>query len=239
MSLNDTVTQARQAIWQECVGAIQHELSIDSRRSLIIMPPRFGEESVFARLATSLFDKGARRVLCLSEHRVSLQYVERTLRTQLGKGFSYAVSRDNQATNAQIVLSTYRAMENHLGGGGLLNFTPDSFDCVVCFDCDRSGAEKFRQIVEFFTPRLMRLGITPTAWRHDGSTIHDLFGETTYAVSLGEAEKRGAIVVDYQNVLDRLQEEGVLVRPTGIAYARRVNSAGASSQTGCDYCADD
>ncbi|HXH26457.1 MAG TPA: DEAD/DEAH box helicase family protein [Candidatus Acidoferrum sp.] len=224
MTLTNPVAEARQTVHRECLAALQQSFEIGNKRGLVIMPPRLGEEHICARFVAHLLTKGAQRVLYLADQLVPLGYAARALRTQLGDTYTFATFRDGKAPDARVVFATYQAMGSYVGEDETVRlFEPDTFDVVVCFDCDRAGAEKFRQVVEYLDPKHFRLGFAPTPWRHDGTTIHDLFGEETYSLSLGAVDEREVAVIDYQNVLDRLQEEGLLVTPAGTAYAERVS----------------
>jgi superfamily II DNA or RNA helicase len=69
----------------------------------------------------------------------------------------------------------------------------DHFDLVVIDEAHHSSARTWREVAEHFTPKL-RLGLSATPERLDGSDLSHLFSEVAFEMKLAEAVESGYLV---------------------------------------------
>ena len=70
---------------------------------------------------------------------------------------------------------------------------PDEFDLVVIDEAHHSTAKTWREVAEHFRPKL-RLGLSATPERLDGSDLSHLFSEIAFEMKLAEAVESGYLV---------------------------------------------
>ena len=67
------------------------------------------------------------------------------------------------------------------------DFAPDCFDYIIIDEAHRTGAEGYRKILEYFTPKFV-LGMTATPSRTDGYDVYSLFNHViAYRITLQDA----------------------------------------------------
>lgn len=93
-------------------------------------------------------------------------------------------SGTNRNQNAKYLFATIQSIsrENHL-----YQFEKDAFDYVLIDEVHKAGAESYKRVIEYFTPKFM-LGMTATPERTDGFNIYELFDyNIAYEIRLQEA----------------------------------------------------
>ena len=98
------------------------------------------------------------------------------------------VVQGRHEVDAPFVVGMVQTLHNRLE-----QIPPDWFDLVVIDEAHHSSAKTYRTIADHFTPKL-RLGLSATPERADGSDLSHLFSEISYQLSLAEAIESGYLV---------------------------------------------
>src|SRR5690625_4313890 len=70
---------------------------------------------------------------------------------------------------------------------------PYSKDLVILDEAHHSAAREWRQVAEYFHPRLL-LGLSATPERLDGLPLNDIFSVISYSMDIRDAVKQGILV---------------------------------------------
>jgi len=87
-------------------------------------------------------------------------------------------------------------------------FKPDHFDYIIIDESHRAGAQSYKNLIEYFTPRFL-LGMTATPERTDGADIFKLFDHNiAYEIRLNDAmEEQMLCPFHYYGVSDLFIDE--------------------------------
>ncbi|SDZ56741.1 Superfamily II DNA or RNA helicase [Evansella caseinilytica] len=125
-------------------------------------------------------------------------------------GLFSGTSRDQ---NTKYLFATIQSIsrDNHL-----CRFEKDEFDYVLIDEVHKAGAESYKRVMEYFTPKFM-MGMTATPERTDGFNIYELFDyNIAYEIRLQEAlEEEMLCPFHYFGVTD-FELDGQLIDDTAI-----------------------
>ncbi len=109
----------------------------------------------------------------------------RTFSKVIKKGRTFGLySGDDQELNSDFLFATIQTISKD---GHLAKFTRDQFDYIVIDESHRAGAESYKKILEYFTPKFL-LGMTATPERTDGLDIFKLYNyNIAYEIRLHQA----------------------------------------------------
>lgn len=98
----------------------------------------------------------------------------------------------------------------------LYQFEKDAFDYILIDEVHKAGAESYKRVIEYFTPKFM-LGMTATPERTDGFNIYELFDyNIAYEIRLQEAlEEEMLCPFHYFGVTD-FEWDGQLIDDTTV-----------------------
>ena len=168
---------------QQAFDAVFAALDRGVDRQLVALPTGVGKTVLAAHIAKK-FDK----VLFLA-HRAEL--VEQTARTMALVDPERTQGRIEQGTHdlgnaftIAMLPTVYRRLDR---------IPPDSFDCVILDEAHHACSKTFREVLDYFTPRL-RLGLTATPERLDGLALSNLFSEISYSMTLADAVNENLLV---------------------------------------------
>ena len=188
---------------QEAHDAIFSAMSRGVDKSLVCLPTGVGKTVLACHVANS-FD----RVLFLA-HRQEL--VEQTAETiaKVAPSRELGFFMQGQHQESSFTIGMIQSVHRRLG-----KIDPGAFDAIIVDECHHAMAKSWRAVCEHFTPRL-RLGLSATPERMDGSDLSCLFSEIVYQMSLLEAIS-----------------EGYLVRPVAHQCLTSCSLAGVKTQAG-------
>lgn len=89
---------------------------------------------------------------------------------------------------------------------------PYSKDLVILDEAHHSAAREWRQVAEYFHPRLL-LGLSATPERLDGLPLNDIFSVISYSMDIRDAVKQGILVPPIAVQIETNEDLGNL--PTG------------------------
>ncbi len=151
-------------------------------RQLIQLPTGVGKTCVAVHIAKK-FD----RVLFLVHRQELVEQTRSTVeRIEPDRSVGYLVQgiHDLQSFTIGMIPTVYNRLDR---------IDPNAFDLVVIDECHRSMAKTWRLVADHFNPKL-RIGLSATPERTDGSDLSCLFSEITYAMSVGEAIRESYLV---------------------------------------------
>lgn len=126
-----------------------------------------------------------RRMLFLVHREQIAMQALKSFRNVIGKGKTMGlVSGTHHDYDADFVFSTVQTMSRP---DNYQSIRPDEFDIIVIDEVHRAGAESYRRIMEYFTPKFW-LGMTASPERTDGFNIYELFDyNIAYEIRLQQA----------------------------------------------------
>lgn len=124
-----------------------------------------------------------RKVLFIAHRQRILSASEIGFKNVLGDRYSYKLyGGSSKETDATCLFAMVGTLAKHLD-----DFTPDCFDYIIIDEAHRTGAEGYRKILEYFTPKFV-LGMTATPSRTDGYDVYSLFNHViAYRITLQDA----------------------------------------------------
>ena len=145
---------------QECINIIDER---HSGKFLIQMATGLGKTVTFANLTR----KGRMLILSHREElvRQPLKYFEDSTGIEMSKETSHG---------EKVVSASVQSMIHRLD-----RFSPNDFDVVVVDEAHHAAAKSYKNVIEFFKPRLL-LGFTATPNRADKARLNDVFDEIIF-----------------------------------------------------------
>ena len=124
-----------------------------------------------------------RKVLFIAHRQRILSASEISFQNVLGDRYSYKLyGGSSKETDATCLFAMVGTLAKHLD-----DFAPDCFDYIIIDEAHRTGAEGYRKILEYFTPKFV-LGMTATPSRTDGYDVYSLFNHViAYRITLQDA----------------------------------------------------
>ena len=124
-----------------------------------------------------------RKVLFIAHRQRILSASEISFKNVLGDRYSYKLyGGSSKETDATCLFAMVGTLAKHLD-----DFAPDCFDYIIIDEAHRTGAEGYRKILEYFTPKFV-LGMTATPSRTDGYDVYSLFNHViAYRITLQDA----------------------------------------------------
>ena len=124
-----------------------------------------------------------RKVLFIAHRQRILSASEISFQNVLGDRYSYKLyGGSSKETDATCLFAMVGTLAKHLD-----DFAPDCFDYIIIDEAHRTGAEGYRKILEYFTPKFV-LGMTATPSRTDGYDVYSLFNHViAYRITLRDA----------------------------------------------------
>lgn len=124
-----------------------------------------------------------RKVLFIAHRQRILSASEISFKNVLGDRCSYKLyGGSSKETDATCLFAMVGTLAKHLD-----DFAPDCFDYIIIDEAHRTGAEGYRKILEYFTPKFV-LGMTATPSRTDGYDVYSLFNHViAYRITLQDA----------------------------------------------------
>ena len=167
---------------QEAYAAVFSALDRGVDRQLVSLPTGVGKTCVAVHIA-----KRFERVLFLVHRQELIEQTRSTVeRIEPDRAVGYLVQgrHDLQSFTIGMIPTVYNRLDR---------IDPDAFDLVVIDECHRSMAKTWRLVADHFNPKL-RIGLSATPERMDGSDLSCLFSEISYAMSVGDAVREGYLV---------------------------------------------
>lgn|GEM_PF-4786915 len=148
------------------------------------------------------------RILYLCHKGSILQQARETFAEVLGTKSHGNIFGGQFEDQEQIVYATFQALNARLGEGkSYQGFMRDEFDYIIVDENHHGPAPTYKEVIEYFEPRVMRLGLTGTSERLDRKDLEEVFGPKLYSYYLETAIADGVLTpVDY-----RLSAEQVAV----------------------------
>ena len=167
---------------QQAHDAVFAALGRGIDRQLLQLPTGVGKTCVAIHIA-----KRFERVLFLVHRQELVEQTRSTVeRIEPDRAVGYLVQgiHDLQSFTIGMIPTVYNRLDR---------IDPNAFDLVVIDECHRSMAKTWRLVADHFNPKL-RLGLSATPERMDGSDLSCLFSEISYAMSVGDAVREGYLV---------------------------------------------
>ena len=112
------------------------------------------------------------KFLFIVHRRTIAEEAMKTFQNLMGNNIKMGIySGNDRVTDASYIFSTVQTIskQNHLEA-----FSIDHFDYIVIDETHRAGADSYKRIMNYFTPKFM-LGMTATPERTDGADIFKMF----------------------------------------------------------------
>lgn len=167
---------------QEAFDAVFAALDRGVDRQLIHLPTGVGKTVLGCHIAAR-FD----RVLFLA-HRQELVAQTAGTMTRVDPAREVGFIMQGQHSIAPFTVGMIPSVHRRLE-----RIDPDAFDLVVIDECHHACSKTYRAVADHFNHRL-RLGLSATPERMDGSDLSHLFTEITYSMSVGDAVAEGLLV---------------------------------------------
>ncbi|MDJ0718861.1 MAG: DEAD/DEAH box helicase family protein, partial [Prochloraceae cyanobacterium] len=169
------------------------------RKALLVMATGTGKTRTAIALVDLLMRANwVKRVLFLADRTALLTQALRAFKSHLPTATAIDLTKNKNADNANVVLSTYPTMFNRINNsdGDRRVFGCGHFDLVIVDEAHRSIYKKYRLLFEYFDALLVGLTATPRAEvNRDTYRIFDLEpGVPTFAYELDDAIKDGHLV---------------------------------------------
>ena len=167
---------------QQAHDAVFAALDRGVDRQLLQLPTGVGKTCVAAHIA-----KKFKRVLFLVHRQELIEQTRSTVeRIEPDRVVGYLIQgvHDLQSFTIGMIPTVYNRLDR---------IDPNAFDLVVIDECHRSMAKTWRLVADHFNPKL-RIGLSATPERMDGSDLSCLFTEISYAMSVGDAVQEGYLV---------------------------------------------
>lgn len=167
---------------QQAHDAVFAALDRGADRQLLQLPTGVGKTCVAVHIA-----KKFNRVLFLVHRQELIEQTRSTVeRIEPDRAVGYLVQgvHDLQSFTIGMIPTVYNRLDR---------IDPNAFDLVVIDECHRSMAKTWRLVADHFNPKL-RIGLSATPERMDGSDLSCLFSEISYAMSVGDAVREGYLV---------------------------------------------
>lgn len=155
-------------------ACIQKINRMDSGRYLIQMATGLGKTVTFANI------KRHGRVLILSHREELVNQPRKYYDCPFGIEQGTLHSNGEEVVSASVQSIVRR----------LHHFQPDDFDIIICDEAHHAAAKTYRQIFDYFKPRLL-LGFTATPNRADGVRLDDVFSKIIFCRDLRWGIKNG------------------------------------------------
>lgn len=118
-----------------------------------------------------------KKFLFIVHRRTIAEEAMRSFERIIGTGKSMGIfSGDRKSTSADFIFSTVQTISKDENLG---LFKPNDFDYIVIDETHRSGADSYKKILNYFSPRFL-LGMTATPERTDG---YDIFRQFDYNIA--------------------------------------------------------
>ncbi len=164
---------------QEAHDAVFAALEKGIDRQLLQLPTGVGKTCVAVHIA-----KKFNRVLFLVHRQELVEQTRSTVeRIEPDRAVGYLIQgvHDLKSFTIGMIPTVYNRLDR---------IDPNAFDLIVIDECHRSMAKTWRLVADHFNPKL-RIGLSATPERMDGSDLSCLFSEISYAMSVGDAVREG------------------------------------------------
>ena len=171
----------------------------NGRKALLVMATGTGKTRTAIALVDLLMRANwVKRVLFLADRTALLTQALRAFKTHLPTATAIDLTKNANADNANVVLSTYPTMFNRINNsdGDRRLFGCGHFDLVIVDEAHRSIYKKYRLLFKYFDALLVGLTATPRSEvNRDTYRIFELEpGVPTFAYELDDAIKDGFLV---------------------------------------------
>ncbi|SPT69762.1 DUF3427 domain-containing protein [Anaerobiospirillum thomasii] len=107
------------------------------------------------------------------------------------KTTSLIAGNSEKSFNADFVFATFQSLNslnNATGNKRYLDAAPDSFDIVIIDECHHIGAKSYKEIADYFSPSIFKLGMSATPDRTDNFDVYSYFDNNILLdISLAQA----------------------------------------------------
>lgn len=168
---------------QEAVDAVFSALERGTDKVLLSLPTGVGKTCIGLHVARQ-FERA-----CFLVHRTELmaQTIAAAGRIDPGwpVGFIAPGQHEIQSLTVAMLPTIYRRLEK---------VPTDSFDAIIIDECHHATSKSWRAVADHFAGAKLRLGLSATPERTDGSDLSHLFQEIAYEMSIEQAVNEGYLV---------------------------------------------
>lgn len=158
-----------------------------SNKQLCVLPTGSGKTLIFCNIINAL----NRKTLVIAHTRELLHQILRNLRENF-PSITCEIYRKNSKFNSQVVICS---LQSAVQNSTLNKFKINGFDFLIVDECHRAAANGYKKIInELGFDKKKILGATATPYRTDRKSITELFGITSFNVSLIDMIEEGYLV---------------------------------------------
>ena len=168
---------------QEAFDAVFAALDRGIDKALLSIPTGVGKTCIGLHVARQ-FERA-----CFLVHRTELMQQTADSATRIDPawpiGFIAPGQQNLQPLTVAMLPTIYRRLEK---------IDPDAFDCVIIDEAHHATSKSWRAVADHFAGAKLRLGLSATPERADGSDLSHLFSEIAYEMSVEQAVNENYLV---------------------------------------------
>ena len=191
---------------EQAIDAINSKIMYGGDRGLLLMATGLGKTRVAAGVIEQwINDRPGNEILLIAPSLALVTQLEASLWPYLPKDVATHVLVGSEKPSFQggVTVATVQSMLNRGSEDR------ERFGLVVVDEAHHAPADGYRQLLCELAPRFV-LGMTATPWRGDERRLEDIFGDSTYTVSIVEGMHLGYLaVVDYRMMVDTIDWDWV------------------------------
>jgi superfamily II DNA or RNA helicase len=144
-----------------------------------------GKTIMFGDLARRAVEAGGRALVLVDQEELVWQAVGR-IRDTTGMIADVEQAENQADPRSRVIVSTVQSMRRRLD-----KYRPDAFSLVVADEADRSAADQWKTVLEYFDGEAKVLGVTATPKRADRQDIMEYYQAKAFEISLFDLIRAG------------------------------------------------